>query len=267
MSESAAETISTVMEAQRAWARRHGYPLTSDQSALQKIDLALFEPLTPSTHAALAAGAGNELSRLASLRSSACLAINVFQPWRLDPQPILDALKLPGEATGMRFEVQVPTGLQGKPPHLDVVIDGTTPVGIECKFLETYDTKRRSQASFAPSYFSSPGLWRTMRNARTLAERIASGTETFEWLDAPQLLKHALGLSRAFEQCFRLALVWFEADTNTKMHDDIRRFQAAIDGDFGLMATSYQDLIARLRRRQEPAKGYFRYLADRYGFA
>jgi hypothetical protein len=189
--------------------------------------------------------------------------VNVFEPWRDDPAVVTSVLDSHLEAISLVFESKQPTGLAGTAPHLDVLIGGVGPtLGVECKFLELYSPATNA---FRPSYFETADLWAQLPKCRELALRIANGDETFEWLAAAQLLKHALGLSRN-QESFRLLLVWYQVDgpTAEAISGEIERFTAEVD-DIGFEAITYQDLVSSLKGSPEPAPGYFAYLADRYG--
>lgn len=134
--------------------------------------------------------------------------------------------------------------------------------GIECKFLEMYSA---ADNQFSDSYFDLAGLWSQIPQARELALRIASGDETFHWLAAAQLLKHALGLSVNQLVGFRLLLVWYRVDgpTADAITREIERFASAVK-DIGFTALTYQELVGSLKSLPEPRPGYFAYLADRH---
>jgi hypothetical protein len=71
----------------------------------------------------LSFGVGHELDgKLGAAHSSAALAVNTFGIWRTDPS----SFRLYGVSgfTAMHFEATCPTGLNGTPPHLDLIVDG-----------------------------------------------------------------------------------------------------------------------------------------------
>jgi len=158
MSARTGHEVGTTIEQQRRWAIGTGRGLNEETDRFRDTADALFRRcLDPNTAAELAAGAGGELDRLASLRSSAALAVNVFGPWRSDPGPIASVLGGDPGSSRLRFEAVFPTGLPGTPPHLDVVIDGgTTRLAVESKFLEPYSP---ASNEFRPSYFSTGQVW------------------------------------------------------------------------------------------------------------
>ena len=122
------------------------------------------EELYPETQLELDQGAGGELNRIHSLRSSTALSLNVFEPWRPNPSPLGSVFGC--KAHDLSFEARQPTGLGGVSPHLDVLITGSGPaVGIEAKFLEMYSPKA---GTFADSYFSDPELWEDLTQSRRI---------------------------------------------------------------------------------------------------
>ena len=256
------DEIRSVIEAQRRWAERGGFPVGPSGDRLLNETDALVMPLLPAVRESLAAGKGNELTRIPSLRSSSCLAINVFQPWHQDPSSIASVLGAEGALDEMQFEATQPTGLRGVPPHLDVLITGEGPaIGVESKFLEMYEP---TSNTFEDSYFDDLQLWGDLSKSRDLALAVARAEVEFVWLGAAQLLKHALGLSRNQPSGFQLVLAWYRVDGDIadQIDSEIGRFAAAVD--FPFQAMTYQHLVPRLPRAAEPLPGYFDYLADRY---
>ena len=256
-------TINEVLEHQRKWAETTGLTLDPTAVSLADRSSALFvDELSSLTLADLTAGAGSELGRIHSLRSSSCLALNVFEPWRSNPRPL--ATVFGGSVQALSFEEKQRTGLQGVAPHLDVFLAGRpTTVGIESKFLEMYSP---TDNHFSDSYFDVDGLWQGLENSRNLALEIASGGQRFHWLHAAQLLKHALGLRRNQSDNFRLVLVWYRLDSGVaeQIESEIGRFAIGVSDDFDFTSMTYQELVWRLNQLDEPMPGYLEYLSHRY---
>lgn len=258
------DTIEHVKERQRQWAARTGRELAAGGNRfVHTFDALIQGELDPSTRSELEAGAGGELNRLSSLRSSAALAVNVFGPWRPNPGPIAGELGADQLSSTLRFEAVFPTGLDGIDPHLDVLIEGgETNIAVESKFLEMYS---KATNEFRPSYFKADGLWERLPASRRLAECIDSGEEPFRWLGAAQLIKHTLGLTQSGDR-FRLVLVWYRADGPIafQLDQEIARFSELVSSDIDFEAITYQSLYQRLLALPEPAPNYFDYLHDRY---
>jgi len=149
--------VDRVIEQQRRWAHRNGVAVAPTRDGLADwSDALMVGELDPRTRAERERGAGKELRRLHHLWSSACLAVNVFEPWRDPPESLGAILGGGASVQSLVFESVQPTGLRGISPHLDVLLEGAGPtVGIECKFLEMYSA---STDEFEPSHFNTPGL-------------------------------------------------------------------------------------------------------------
>jgi hypothetical protein len=269
-----------VQRAQRAWASGHGIAHSND-GYVADLDDNFRVPLADAVRRAFERGKGRELAdapgRPASMRalhSSAALVVNVFEYWRTaaDRGPLVGALGLSGNVAGVEFEATFPTGLGGTPPHLDVALrfDDDTVVGIECKFTEWMAPKPSAPRSWPGSYFGVPCRWaeRGLHKCRDLAERLDRGAEHFRHLDAPQLLKHGLGLAAAGRH-FRLLYVYFDCSRRAAAGEahrhEVARFAAACGDELGFRALSYQQLLAALAPTPgEPMDHYRRYLTDRY---
>jgi len=164
-----------------------GYVLEWRDNLLPGIDLDAIRP-------DFEAGAGHELEgKMRAPHSSSALAANMFGRWRLDPT----SLRIGGETgfESLGFEKPCSTGLGGTPPHLDVLaVSHDAVVAIESKCLEYLEVKR---AFFSPSYD-------TITDARAksaffkLIPRLRANVDEFRSLDAAQLVKHYLGLSRCW---------------------------------------------------------------------
>ncbi len=86
-----------VMETQRRWAVDRGVDLSPSGAAFASTADALFSgELRDDTRKELKAGKGGELAKLPSLRSSSCLVVNVFEPWREDPGGANDLARMTG---------------------------------------------------------------------------------------------------------------------------------------------------------------------------
>jgi hypothetical protein len=206
-----------------------------------------------------AKGAGKELQwnvrfgnqeppKMHAAHSSAALVVNTFGPWKQDPSLLI----LAGH-TGfdtIRFEAKCPTGLSGLPPHLDVLGSLRKPrrVGVESKcteFLSGHKTK------FAPSYDSLTRL-SSAKAYFDLIGPLRSSPGEYKHLDAPQLIKHALGLATCFpsESVTLLYLFWeplnWERFIEFKSHrEEIHKFANAVSGSpIQFMWMSYPELWA-----------------------
>lgn len=139
-------------------------------------------------------GGGHELNKkFLALHSSAALAINTFAAFKDFPRS-LSILGRQGFGPPV-FERQLPTGLRGTPPNIDVYLQSDDEViAIESKFLEHLTPKR---ANYSRSY---------CKDSLPLAEdcwwQVLEGSKArgLSYLDVSQLVKHYLGLIRLMKQ-------------------------------------------------------------------
>lgn len=269
---------SEILERQLSWAASAGLS-TDRRGYLASCESNLFQPLNPESKAAFQQGSGSELldrpngpAKMRALHSSSALAVNFFDVWvGRNARPLLEIFGLNGEQVKIRFEGQYPTGLPGAPPNLDVVLElsGGPVVGIESKFSEWLTPKTKRTPPFKEKYFpSGSGVWERVGLPATqnVAEDMQCGSLHFRHLDAPQLVKHALGLASHCGSNFRLLYVYFDsAGREGVTHkDEIMVFSGRLKAELGFRAFSYQELIAKLRSCPGAPKQYLEYLCARY---
>lgn len=263
--------IAHVVNIATMWCRGQGLALSRPGTGLARLEDAFFVPLDDEARQAFADGVGGELAKMHSLRSSAALAYNVFAAWREDPMPIASYLGGSGSYTRTRYEAQFPTGVSSRHPHLDVVIDNSddtsiTPVAVESKFVEIYEERKR--VSFSRRYLEAESLWAGMPNVRRVGELLAANPGEFSPLEAPQLVKHILGLARRYgPKGFHLVYLWYDfaSETAARHRAETDRFTSLIASDVSFRALTHQELLAGLAQLREPVPGYIRYLSGRYG--
>lgn len=263
---------------QLTWARSRGL-VPDDRGYLKVVEQNLWRPLSASARAAFEKGSGSELRRssdgrvkMCALHSSAALALNVFDHWaERDAAPMLKALGLDGSVKGsLRFEAQFPTGLRGTPPNLDIAfeLESGLLVGIESKFTEWLTPKRKGSGPFKPKYFEDGAThWEAvgLSASQALAADLADGVTHFRFLDAPQLLKHALGLAQD-RRTFSIRYVYFDsASDEGRMHrDEIADFAKRVGAELRFDATSYQSFYRALLSVDGVDHRYLEYLDGRY---
>jgi len=269
---------------QREWASRAGKSVDI-QGYLESVEANLLQPLSSTAMFGFAAGSGSELldtvgrpAKIRALHSSAALAVNVFDYWTTrDAAPLAWALGAGCSAPlsaikSIHFERQYPTGLAGNPPNLDVVLQlesGFT-IGIESKFTEWMTPASKGSGAFRPAYFPESGrLWaqRKLPYCQQLAEAITTGREQFQWLNAPQLLKHALGLATSATGRFSLQYLYFDGrGTEADAHRaEIERFTSLVGPELQFASQSYEELISALGNHVGADNlNYITYLRDRY---
>lgn len=197
-------------------------------------------------------GGGHELNKkFLALHSSSALAINTFAPFKDNP----GSLTLLGKH-GFRpplFEKQLPTGLRGTPPNLDVYLRNEHEVvAIESKFLEYFTPK---VAHFSESYsrgsltLAEDCWWRVLEDSKKAGS---------SHLDVAQLVKHYLGLITLINHSDRegwnppkvtLVYLFWEPANGHDIEDcqshrrDIEQLKSKVSGSkIKLRSLSYPDL-------------------------
>ncbi len=277
-----------ILERQVAWARRRNISLVGSKGERGRRVYAgtlrqnLFEPLSQSAHEEYAAGDGGELGtpggdpgKMQALHSSSALCCNVFHYWRRvgRPEVIARACDLPSRVA-LAFEQKFPIDAAQfrRAPNLDAAFRCESGpidvVGVESKFCEPFSTRRH--AGLKVAYLGTPctQFWRGLPALRKLAERISPDDGAHEYLDAAQLLKHILGLSRSSKRKFLLLYLHYAVPgpAGAKHESEISDFVAVaqLDG-VTVRALTYQDVIVRLLRAGTDAdSAYLDYIAERY---
>lgn len=286
----AGATRKAILGRQRDWAQSEGVELgpngwisASDWSAAREKQFVV--PLTEESEVCYREGAGNELAgKMRAPHSSSVLAYNVLAPCNID-QTARDAAEevflgthQGGLGAEVTFERKRRTGWKGTPPHLDAEIAWTSEhiTAIESKFSETFSTKGNkgdSLASYVDGIESDHPRWSGMANLHAHARQIRHATTPlYELLDAPQLIKHALGLRAEYTTAHHaLVLLWYDAsaldEKATVACDQLRRefdaFRLAVGQDVDLRLVSHQELFAAYERHGVTA-GWLARLRDRY---
>ena len=265
-----------LLRQQRKWAESVGLTVDS-RGYLKSVEANLREPLSATTRAAFEKGSGAELlprgsspAKMQALHSSAVLAVNFFDHWvDKDAGPLLEALGISSTLESLTFEAQFPTGLPGNPPNLDVALELASGqvIGVESKFTEWLTPKRTNKPAFKEKYFAGE-LWSNtgLPRCQALVADIMQGNETFRSLDAPQLVKHALGLATQRRGRFALYYLYFDVPGRaSRVHrQDVARFAERVDPVLGFKALTYQALYRALRVRDDVNQDYLAYLRARY---
>ena len=205
-----------------------------------------------------------------ALHSSSALVCNLFDYWIVeDPTAIGRCFGLNANAHDIQLEVELPTGFRGTPPTPDVLIIDRSSMAtvVESKFTEPFWSKRH-RPPFEESYFNdSNGTWARLGlpKCQALAERLQREAGLFSYLDAPQLLKHAIGLNRAYPTG-RLTLLWFDPchTEGTAYHKEIQMFGELVNLELGFNALTHQTVFKRLKSEAHTDPDYVEYLESRY---
>jgi hypothetical protein len=227
----------------------------------------------------LAQGDGSELHprgkaapKFCALYSSSALVVNSFGPFKCAPGDLVIGGDSGFKAIG--FEFKCKNGLRGKNPNLDLLAVGHGRVlGVESKFTEILSVK---PADFSQVYDEAvraelPEPWTGM------FQLLRSDSRRFRFLDAAQLVKHALGLAHHFsvtgESQALLYLYWeprnaAEIEEFASHREEVASFSGDVEnGVLEFCAMSYLELwrewerefsnpnllehVGRLRQRYE----------------
>ena len=261
---------------QQAWAHQRGIKFDKDGYTFS-LDDNLFLPLLPEVKKKFQSGKGDELGsggkrgKMQALHSSSALAVNVFQYWvNRDVSNIASACGAPQGITEMHFERTHTTSLGGIPPHLDIEFSGNglKPLAIESKFTEPYH--RHTKRLIKRKYLNVPDLWAGLPGCEKLIRRIHEeerGKTSFSYLDAPQLLKHILGLTKAYgADGFNLLYLWYEvASPEARSHrKELKEFEKYIGEEVTFREMTYQEFFETIKKSHGVDKGYISCLAERY---
>jgi len=240
----------------------------------------LFEPLEADSRKAFEQGDGQELKKkMRALHSSSALGVNIFQYWlKIKQVPRIAAAcglcdRENKGASNIKFEQKYP--ISGKfrySPNIDVVIENSPKskfkaFGIECKFSEAYSSHGHS--GLKKKYLALKDVWGGLPKLNRFAKSISPNDSDFIYLHPAQLIKHILGLKRAYgKNGFRLLYLWYDAlgQEGARHRNEIEKFKHITkkDGVF-FHALSYQELIAKLSREYRTGhEKYINYISGRY---
>ena len=270
------------------WAHNNGIKLIGSKGErgfpayTQTLDENLFEPLSAETIKAIRKGDGGELSgnpaKMQAVHSSSALGINIFQYWQTIAQPekIAHACRLCNKSTtlskSIQFEAKYPIDdrfVMG--PNIDVVIKNDPSAkhkvyAIECKFTEAYGG--RGHGGIKDKYLDLD-IWDEIPHLHKVAVSINPDDNEAQYLHRAQLIKHILGLMRAYGKTgFRLLYLWYD----TLGHDgyihrkEIEEFiENAKKDSIKVHGMSYQELIMWLGENyRENHQEYIEYITSRY---
>lgn len=212
-------------------------------------------------YARLAKADGKEIQsgKIASKESSAALAANVFgwfasRPHHLPPFPGLEEVGTPTNVD-IEYCARFPWR-GGRHPWLDAaVVTSTHLVGVESKRFEPYRDQKTVSLSDA---YDRPVWGSGMAQFELMRDRLRTGVERFELLDAAQLVKHAFGLvTQASKRGLKPVLVYLYAEPAardgrtidpaliTQHREEIARFASSVAGaEVAFSAVSYRDWLA-----------------------
>ncbi|MFC2008423.1 hypothetical protein ACFLT0_01875 [Chloroflexota bacterium] len=257
-----------ILNLQQSWAIRHDIYFDK-KGYVRKLADNLYEPLKKDSLDEFIRGRGAELeSKMLALHSSSALVVNFFQYWRYHDIPQLAvSMGLSAQCTHLKFErtYPKPAGVKGIRPYVDVEFTGASkPTAVESKFTEPYSKGRKSLGQV---YIETSGVWGKYTSCKLLASQILSGEKVFEHLDAPQLIKHILGLKTKYgEESFTLLYLWYDfASAEADKHrQEMQTFKKSIEDEVDFRHLTYQDLFKVVSSIPGVDNDYVSYLHDRY---
>ena len=286
LQESLSRAKAFIYTSQAAWAA----PLGLDAHGWidpAKAEANLIWPMSEDTRRSFEDGAGSELNgKMRAPHSSSALGYNMFAA--ADRPALARAIatvlspdSVPPASYRVAFEVKRRTRWGGLPPHLDVEL--TAPdriIAVESKFAETYDEKTAAGATASLGPYLDEGRhahWADIPKLRDVAQAVSEGALAFEMLDAPQLIKHILGLRRAQSESgesrpFELVLLWYDAGAHdpdagpacSKLGEEFSTFKAALANEFPLRIVSHQRLFAEYEKHVDSTVHWMEWLRTRY---
>ena len=117
----------------------------------------------------------------------------------------------------------------------------------------------------------APGLWKELPRCKKLADSIRKEQgvkSTWTYLDAPQLLKHTLGLTKTLKgkDEFALLYLWYDIDSveSHKHKNEIALFREYIGQEVAFKVATYQDVFHKISELSNVDTRYLSYITDRY---
>lgn len=285
--------MDTIIDKQIIWAKRNGIVLDEKRPYAKLVENNLFKNLSTETRFEFENGDGGELkpkdgnpAKMAALRSSSALCVNVFDYFRDKPDELHELMVAMGLIkpqnkcrAKLKFECKdykiYARGKHISTPNIDVVIETINSLSnkkhiyiIESKFTEPYSS--HSINFFRKDYYlkdNIPDIWRgplgnlysafgleeVQEKTQTVDKRSVNGKfikQKFNYLDAAQLTKHLMGTLQK-EQKSNVTLVYLWYDKNGEMgavhRKEIEKFvKITHDAKIEFKHCSYQELIMGL---------------------
>jgi len=281
-----------IINKQTSWAANNGIKLIGSKGPKgvknysPELSLNIFEPLLPEVRDSFLQGDGNEIlgapdkpAKMQAVHSSSVLGVNIFHYWQRigKVSEIAAACGFCNQGNDVSkkiiFEDKYPIDPAFSfPPNIDVVFHNKSTskykcFAVECKFSEAYGTM--GHGSLKPAYLKIESIWRDIPNLKNLAESISPEDNQFRFLHPSQLIKHILGLKRAFgKSSFRLLYLWYDVlGKEGAIHqEEIDAFSRVTQADnIKFHALTYQELISKLNKRyRQEHEAYISYITERY---
>jgi len=228
------DTRASIIEKQRQWALNRGIELVGSEwdrglrAYTPTLEENLFEPLSDLARAESQDGDGGEINRskkgppkMQALHSSSALGVNIFHYWnrpdRVNEIAAACGFCKRGSTRSERLAFEMKFKIAGhltRRANIDVVLVNnnsarTKVFAVECKFTEAYRTG--GHPGLRERYLKLDRPWDGLTNLRKIAEEVREEDKTYHHLHPAQLIKHVLGLRKAYDDRFRLLYLWYDA--------------------------------------------------------
>ena len=261
------------------WARRNKVTLlNTPKGYVKNLSDNLFQTLRVEVRQAFDNGNGGELkpigdgpSKMEALHSSSAIGVNFFQYWldKNEVEKIAVALGLCKENNRdmtLSFEEKFTIFSNSNPANVDVFIrnkdDNKCNYAIECKFSEAYSS---AEKSILREKYNDLDELKNLENLKKYSESIPTNCK---YLDAGQLIKHTLGLKKAYGMNFTLLYLWYDVlgEEGTEHRREIQKFSDVMKMDgIKFKSISYQELIKNIYNKYYIGnEDYCHYISDRY---
>lgn len=281
-----------ILSKQVGWANRNGIPLVGSQTTkgrqayTKTLNDNLFEPLLSQTKAEIDNGDGGELkgstthsAKMCAVHSSSAIGVNIFQYWKnkniSDIAYVLGLCRKDNKlAKEIHFEQKFQISNKFRfSPNIDAIIKNNDKssikvFGIECKFSEAYSS--RTHPGLKEKYISEIfEQWNDIPELFKFAKGISPNDKKYEHLHPAQLLKHILGLKKAYGKSgFRLLYLWYDVFGNEgyQHQKEIKQFSDIAKSDnIKFHSISYQELLIKMKNELYAGnEEYINYMMDRY---
>ena len=281
-----------ILAKQLHWALNRGIPLIGSKGQRGRpaytfeLNQNLFEPLEADVRECFEKGDGKETignsdspAKMQAVHSSSALGVNIFQYWKKINRVNLIAaacelcLKSNNISEKIVFEEKFEIDSKFQfPPNIDIVIHNSDSYqfnrfAIECKFSEAYSSQGHS--GLKSYYINKKENWEDIPGLKGLAKKISPYDREYTYLHTAQLIKHILGLKKAFGKGrFRLLYLWYDViGVEGEIHrKEIERFTEIAKNDgVKFHNLCFQELIMKLSKEyRSNHEEYIKYITDRY---
>lgn len=286
---------------------------TQEYNYTQDIKENLYIPLSKESKEDFIKGNGNELKgKMRALHSSSALIVNVFEFLKVSNQfdILAKSLKIPSIAIeSLSYEEKFKIILNRFSPNEEkfkILSNRFSPnidicfkykdyiTAIESKFTEPYQTSpqekkddqenqeekddQKEKESFPKEYLNNFSMWKEIPNINKLADDIFKKNKEFKYADAPQLIKHILGLlsnKDGNKKKFRLVYLWYDGfeEEGYNHSCEIKELRDIFKSDnINFQSITWQEVIIKLFKSYDikdvskiyKASEYKNYITERY---